>query len=218
MLPTSTPPLRSDGRDRRAGRSTRIRFVVALIVFVASIVPGIAPIVVASSTMSSADVTQEERCGVGDVAALFQAGPVAAAMRLRGQDHPGLLGALSRCQYRVFGGSFGVDTFCEDDFILGGIVYLYDYKAVGVSRADAITELDLATDRVWIDGVEQALERTTYKDITLSIFGRSVYQHRGVIIRLPPGDHVSVWHGTYPGYPDETVTVDLHILPRESCV
>jgi hypothetical protein len=41
--------------------------------------------------------------------------------------------------------------------------------------------------------------------------------HRGVIIRLPPGDLVGVWLGTYPGYPDETVTVDLYILPCGIC-
>ncbi len=137
-------------------------------------------------------------------------------MRPRGQDHPGLLDAYGRCQYRIFrdGETF---TFCEDDFFLGGTVVFWDYKVAGISRAEAIAEMELASDRVWLDGVEQVLERTAYKNLKSVNLGLLVYQVRGFVTQLPPGDHVSVWVGSFPGTPDETATVHLDILPRAQC-
>jgi len=137
-------------------------------------------------------------------------------MRPRGQDHPGLLEALPRCQYRLFWDGRTV-TFCEDDVILGGIVWLWDYKAAGISRADAIADIELTTDRVWLDGEEQVLQQTAFKDVNSAVSGLNVYQHRAFITQFPPGDHVSVWVSTYPGLPDETATVTIRVLPRALC-
>jgi hypothetical protein len=38
-----------------------------------------------------------------------------------------------------------------------------DYEALGWSRAQAIADLELFGDRVWLDGIEQQLMRTAYK-------------------------------------------------------
>jgi hypothetical protein len=191
--------------------NSRLRSLALLIALVASLLPGVSPIVAVSAA------TQPEPCTIGDASALFQVSPLPnQVMRPRGQDHPGLLEAYGRCQYRLFrdGETF---TFCEDDFFLGGTVAFWDYKASGISRADAIAEMELSTDRVWLDGVEQVLQRTAYKDLNSLNLGLVVYQVRGFIGQLPPGDHVSVWVGSYPGIPDDIATVNLHILPRELC-
>jgi hypothetical protein len=137
-------------------------------------------------------------------------------MRSRGQDHPGLLEAYSNCQYRVFrdGATY---TFCEDDFIVGGIVAYWDYKVDGISRAEAIGILETAVDRVWLDGVEQTLRVTAYKDLNSVNLGVIVYQVRAFVTQLQPRDYVSLWVATYPDGSSDTATVYLHILPRELC-
>ena len=161
-------------------------------------------------------VAAADRCTVGDAEAIFQATPVASAMFVRGQDHPGLLEALSRCQYRLFfeGDSY---TFCEGDVIAGGLFWIYPYKEFGVSRAFAIADIALVVDRVWLNGVEQVLKQTAFKNVNHPIFGQSVYQSRAFVAQLPVGDYVSVWVSSYPGYPDSTATVTLHIVPRALC-
>jgi hypothetical protein len=179
----------------------------------ASTVLSVAPIAEASSDAASL----RQSCTMGDAEAVFQALPVAAGvMRPRGQDHPGLLEASFNCQYRLWfdGESF---TFCEDDVIVGGIVYFWEYKALGIARDAAIADIELFTDRVWLNGVEQLLRRTAYKDANLAGLGTSVYQHRAFITQLPAGDYVSVLEETHPGLPDFTATVEIHILPLELC-
>jgi hypothetical protein len=192
----------------------RLRSLVVLIALVATILPGAAPIA-ASSGADSRPVSQHDRCTLGDAHALLEVHPIPAIMVERGQDHRGLIDAYLNCQYRLFKG--GSHTFCEDDIIVGGALYLWDYKASGISRTDAIAELQRYTSRVWLDGVEQVLHLTAYKDFTSPSIGTTVYQHRAFMIQLPPGDHVSLWVESYLGVPVETVTVDLHILPSELC-
>lgn len=142
----------------------------------------------------------------------------------RGLTTPPVNEAAARCQYRLFfdGEHF---TFSEDDWILGGIVDFYDYVASGITRAEAIAALELDTDRAWLakvqpngslgPAVEQSLMRTAYTDWNHSIFGVCVWQHRAFIRRLPPGDYVSTWRRTTPGFEDDFATVYLHILPRQ---
>ena len=189
----------------------RLRSLALLIALVASLLPGVSPIVAVSAA------TQPEGCTFGEASALFQVSPLPnQVMRPRGQDHPGLLDAYGRCQYRFFrdGETF---TFCEDDFFLASTVVFWDYKTAGISRAEAIAEMELASDQVWLDGVERVLDRTAYKDLNSANLGLLVYQVRGFVAQLPPGDHVSVWVGSFPGAPDDVATVNLHILPRELC-
>ena len=114
-------------------------------------------------------------------------------------------------------------TFNEDDVFVGGILWFYDFKAAGVTRPAAIADIEMNVDRVWLAEVlpggelgplvEQPLMRTAYKDIQHLFFGQVVYQHRAFITQLPPGDYVSIWVNNYPGLPDATATVQLHILP-----
>jgi hypothetical protein len=168
------------------------------------------------SASTSTGTTQQSTCTEGDLAALGQELPVAYAMYQNGQDHPGLLEAYLDCQYRVFfdGATY---TYCEGQTILGGIVELDFYKAEGISRKEAIGFIELAGDRVWIDGVEQTLHESAYKDYNRPGVGITVFQNRSFTIALPAGDHVSTYVGTYPGYPDFTATITLHILPRALC-
>jgi hypothetical protein len=156
--------------------------------------------------------------------ALFQELPIATAvMRPRGITKPALLQNLAKCQYRVF-----LDdrtfTFHEDDFITGGVVTLLEYKALGITRQEAIAELELALDRVWLakkradgtfeDPVEQPLMRTAYKDVDSAVLGQSVFQHRAFIKQLAPGEYESRYVSTHPDFPPFTATVRLIILPR----
>lgn len=117
-----------------------------------------------------------------------------------------------RCQYRVFfdGRTF---TYCEGDVILGGTNNFVDYEALGWSREEGIAELERTGIRVWIDGIEQQLMQTAYKDGQHPVFGRVVYQQHGLITQLPVGDHVSYYEETFDGTRVESATVQLRILP-----
>jgi hypothetical protein len=176
----------------------------------------VAVILVVTGTVASQAQGVSQRCNEGDAQAMLQAEPVAAEMLRRGQDHPGLLDTLAACQYRVYldGRTF---TFCEDDVILGGLVWFWPYVTAGISREDAIADIELIQDRVWIDGEEQTLERTAFKDLHTLLFGQIVYQQRAFITQLPPGDHESFYLSTDPRFPDFTATVHLHVLPHELC-
>jgi hypothetical protein len=165
---------------------------------VAVAVLSVAALTAGSAAM--ADPAGGPRCTVGEAHANFEA-PL--------QE---IIGEFA-CQYRLF---FDGDsrTFCEDDVILGGVNVLFDYKALGVSREEAIADLERYGERVWIDGVEQQVVHTAYKDGQHPAFGQVVYQHRAFIARLSVGDHVSHWQETLDGSPDASATVQLHILPR----
>ncbi len=154
----------------------------------------------AASSVAAADSAQRKVCTTGDALSNFEA-PL---------QH--IIGDFS-CQYRLFldGRTF---TYCEDDVILGGINPLAEYKALGWSREEGIADLERTADRVWVDGVEQPLMRTAYKDGQHPVFGHSVYQHRAFITQLAVGDHVSYWEETLDGSVDATATVYLRILPR----
>lgn len=179
-------------------------------------------LVTAFAVLSPASGSPDRACTNGDAQALVQALPVASAMRLRGHDHPGLLEAFAACQYRVFfdGRTF---TFSESDHFVGGIAWFADYKAAGISRDEAIAEIESTEDRVWIakrqpDGsigarVAQPLTRTAYKGLLHPVFGQVVYQHRAFVSQLPAGEYVSYWESTSQGLPTESATVQLVILP-----
>ena len=194
---------------------TRLRTLVVLVALVVASLAGVVPSV-AASDVTPERAAQHAACTVGDAQAVFQALPLTAGVMLpRGQDHPGLLEASVRCQFRVWhdGETF---TACQDDVILGGIIYFWPYKADGISRAFAIADTELFKDRVWLNGQEQVLERTPYKNVETPL-GTALWQHRAFITQLPPGEFASVWVSSYPGVPDDTATVTLHILPREQC-
>lgn len=165
----------------------------------------------------------DDVCTYGDAQALFQELPLPVnIMRPRGLTHAALLENLSRCQYRVFrdGQTF---TFHDDDWTLGGVVHGWDYVTSGISRAEAVADIELIDDHVYLarvrpDGtiepaVEQPLMHTAYKDLDTP-FGRLVFQHRAFIRQLPAGEYVSTWVSYYPGLEPETATVWLVIVPR----
>jgi hypothetical protein len=159
----------------------------------------------------------------------LQSAPVTdAVMESRGNVRPRRVEAAHQCTYRVYrGGDDGpLVTFSEDDVFLGGVTYWTPYVMFGLTRAEAAAELHLGRDRVWLaeataDGtitgplVEQTLTYTAVKKVIHREFGPIVYQHRAFITQLPPGDYVSLWVGSFPGLPDETATVVLHILPAD---
>jgi hypothetical protein len=147
-------------------------------------------------------------------------------LRNQGLAPPPVTDVLKRCQYRFFPvpGIGDHRTFTEDDWVLGGIVYSTSYVADGVTRAAAVADLELGTDRVSLakvqpnghlgPAVEQPLMRTGYTDWNHSTYGLTVWQHRGFIRRFTPGDYVNTWVSSYPGFPDDTTTMYLHIVPR----
>ena len=178
---------------------------------------GVAP------TESARAESEPPSCGMGDARAMFEVLPVPVlVMRPRGIDGPRLLDSLSRCQYRLFrdGETF---TFSEDDVIVGGVSYLYDYAQLGVTRQAAIAEIESTTDRVCLaetmpDGtigecVEQLLMHSAYKNVMSVTFGLTVFQHRAFITQLPAGEYLSDWVSTTPGFPDVSAVVRLIITP-----
>ena len=114
----------------------------------------------------------------------------------------------SSCQYRLFWDG-QTRTFCQNDFINGGIVWIVNYQVQGISRQDAIALIELTEDRVWIDGVEWPLRKTAYKDGLTSAGEHVVYQHRAFITQLPVGDHTSYWEDNV----GDTATVTVRVLP-----
>jgi hypothetical protein len=98
----------------------------------------------------AAHAAPEDSCTTGDVEALLQNLPVPnQVMRPRGQDHPGLLDALADCQYRLFrdGETF---VFSADLPFLGGVVWVSDYVNLGITHQEAIADLKLHVDQVWL--------------------------------------------------------------------
>ena len=161
---------------------------------------------------SAAAPARPDACTDGDAKALLQVLPQAALLRGSGVEAPQIVDSLERCQYRVFfhGATF---TFSEHDVILGGVVWRWDYAEQDMSRAEAIAEIEAIEDRVWIDGVEQQLERTTFKDMVHPLFGRVVFQHRAFTIKLPPGTYTSLWESVDPVFGTSSATVTLVITP-----
>lgn len=164
----------------------------------------------------ASEETQYHPCTTGDAQALLQALPIATNILRRGQDRPGLVEGLQECQYRLFWDGDTVE-FCESDAFLGGVTYIADYKNLGMTQEEAIAALEAYDDRVFIDGQEQQLLRTTYKQFVSIVFGLSIYQHRALILQLPPGDYVSVWQNSHPEEGVIHATVHIHILPDSTC-
>lgn len=190
----------------------------ALVILSSILVTSISP----AEALRRAEVNAQP-CTMGDARAIFEALPIAVhVIRPRGIEGPKLLDSLGRCQYRLFrdGATF---TFSEKDVFLGGVVELYDYENVGVTREEAIADLGSIQDRVWLAEVlpggatgvwvEQPLMRTAYKNIQSVVLGLTVLQHRAFITSLPPGEYLSHLESSYQGVPDLTATVRLIITP-----
>lgn len=102
-------------------------------------------------------------------------------------------------------------TFQEDDWFLAAGAYAYDYQGAGVSRAEAIAELDKYGDRLWLTKllpgsnkatgapVEQQLTLTAYMDVVHPEDGLLVIRQAGVILHLPPGEYLSYNEVSYEG-------------------
>ena len=162
-------------------------------------------------------------CTIGDARAMLEAIQIPVhVLRPGGIEKPKLLDTLASCQYRLFRDGTTV-TFNEDDVILGGVAYFHDYVQLGVSRPQAVAELETIHDRVWLAAVlpdgsvgdleEQPLMRTSYKDIMSGLLGLAVFQHRAFITQLAAGEYLSFWESTSPGLPDESAVVRLVITP-----
>ena len=186
----------------------------------------LAPFVLAAASVIAASPSARANpvCTKGTAQALSQVLPIAAkVISVRGNDHARLVEGLGECQYRLFadGATF---TFSEDDYFVGGVVWLSDYKESQISRQSAVNDTNLIQDRAWLakldaNGnpgpvVEQVLQRTAFKDVMTQNLGLVVYQQRSFIAKLPPGRYVSYWRSSYPGEEDATATVYLNVTAR----
>jgi hypothetical protein len=138
-----------------------------------------------------------------------------------GLDPPSLGADYYRCQFRLYedGETF---TFSDQDYILGGIAVFYTYDELeefGLSRAEAIADLESITDEVEIatvvGGNVETFEPvsvivTPYRD-ALSSPGLVVYNQRAFIVKLPAGEYLVRYTQQYPGEPDFIATVRLVI-------
>ena len=107
--------------------------------------------------------------------------------------------------------------------IVGGVAYLYEYQQLGLTRQEAIAELETFSDQVWLSEVlpdgsigerdEQPLVQTAYKNVMSANLGLTVYQHRAFITQLPAGEYLSEWESTSSGSLIESAVVRLIITP-----
>ena len=119
----------------------------------------------------------------------------------------------NECQYRLYADGETM-TFCEGDFVLGGVIYFWEYPVLDISREEAIADIELNEDRVSIDGIWMPLMDTGIKDGQNPFFGKVVYKQRAFIAQLSVGEHTSYWENFHPDYGLSTSTVDLVVLPR----
>ena len=185
---------------------------------------GFAALLIAALGVQAPARADVQTCTKGDAQLNLNAGPsIVGAVWIPGRGEAGnAVDAVASCRYNVFadGETF---TFTAQDWFVGQITWLAAYKADGIPRADAIADIRLTVDRVWLapvlpDGsigplVEQALHYSQFKDTFRPCCGHMVYQERAFATQLPPGEYVSVWITHYPGLPDETATVHLVITP-----
>ena len=119
----------------------------------------------------------------------------------------------NECQYRLWADGETM-TFCEGDFILGGAIYYWEYQVLHMPRKEAIADIKLNEDHVWIDGVEMPLMDTGIKDGQGPYLGvKVVYQQRALIAHLSVGTHTSYHENFHPDYGLTTSTVHLMVLP-----
>jgi len=159
----------------------------------------------------------DQPCSYGDAKALLNQAPVAFRLSDGSAHQPGLGGLVGRCQFRLYQDGETV-TFSDEDYFLGGIILFYTYAELeefGFTRAEAIADLKLATDRVEIASVvggdvgafaDVPLIVTRYRD-AFGPPGHVVYNHRAFITRLPAGEYLVRYTQSYPGFPDFTSTV-----------
>jgi hypothetical protein len=159
----------------------------------------------AAGSVAAAEPAEGPRCTMGEALANFE-----APLQHFVSDDPSI---RFKCQYRLWFDEREF-TYCEDDVILGGTVFLAEYKALGWSREEGIADLERSRALVFIDGVEQQLMSTGYKDGQHPAFGKVVYVQYAFITQLPVGDYVSHYEEYLDGGLVFTATVQLHILPR----
>jgi hypothetical protein len=165
-----------------------------------------------------------DHCSEGEASSFFQEAPRAfnfehdnGAFADRLGDH-----GFALCQYRVFLDKWTF-TFCEYDTFVGGLYLYWDYEAQGMTREDAIADIEAVHDRVWLarrdrgklgPRIEQPLQSTAYKDLQDPEDGKIVFQHRAFFGKLPVGEYESFWEETYF---DEVYKAQVHlvILPHE---
>jgi hypothetical protein len=167
--------------------------------------------------------TSDQPCSYGDAQALLNQGPVAFRLADGSAHQPGLGGLIGRCQFRLYQDGETV-TFSDEDYILGGILIFWTYEELeelGWTRAEAIADMELVTDRVEIASVGGG-EVGTFEDVPLIVThyrdafgppGHLVYNHRAFITQLPAGEYLVRWTQSYPGFPDFESTVRLLVTP-----
>jgi hypothetical protein len=168
------------------------------------------------------DETDVNGCSYGDALAVFNAFPAVFLHDPTDEPWP----VYPDCQYRMWdrGNDF---TFHDDDWFLAGAAYAYDYVAAGVTREEAIAELDRYSDRLWLTklvpgtnkaagaSVEQPVLLTAYIDAVHPEGGLIVIRQAGAILQLPAGDYLSYNEVAYQGKVVWRARVTLHILPSD---
>lgn len=146
---------------------------------------------------------QEAQCGQGEVQAAFQALLVATA---NVDNMKGGLGAgASDCRYALWDDGATV-VFSSSDFILGATANFIPLELLGVTVQEAKEILSNSEDRLFLGPVgtpadqlvEQELQETAFKHIIHPDFGHIVYQTKGFISHLEPGEYTSRYEWRWP--------------------
>lgn len=163
-----------------------------------------------------------KHCTIGDVTSDLQAFEIGLyyASGFPGPLKVAGLGGSLNCQYRFFltekpnGNPW---EFCEDELFLGGAVVLLPYVEAGLSRQEAVEELDRLGSILYFGPVsgaisEQSLVETNDKEVVLPDRGNTVYTQDAFITQQPPGTYLSSWTQTFDGAPQATIDVLVHVV------
>lgn len=166
---------------------------------------------------------QDTQCGRGEVQSALQALPV--GLYTVPQGKAGLGGGATNCRYSVWPNPDTDVYFTSSDHILGAVVNFIPLELLDVSPQEAVEILQTAEDRVFLKPagapddqyVEQQLTATVFKSMNHPDFGHIVYQTKGFITQLEPGDYTSRYEWRWPIFAgDDDLHVDivtLHIAP-----
>lgn len=137
------------------------------------------------------------------------------------QGKAGLGGGVANCRYEAFADGTEV-TFNSSDLILGAVTNFILLELLDVTPQEAVALLQTSEDRVFLgpEGtpvdqlVAQELTETAFKHMIHPDYGHIVYQTRGFITQLEPGDYTSrnEWYWPLLGGDEVHVeTVTIHV-------
>ena len=165
--------------------------------------------------------SESHPCGMGEVESTLQALPVGFFNVNQSNTTvkiAGLGGGTANCYVPLFRNE-ETYTYHSSEFVFGGLAILSRYKDSGLSRQEGIDEISSFEERVFlgpVDGelVEVELTQTAFKGMVDKLnHEQIVYQVRGFITQLEPGEYSVYTRFYYQGELDGISQVTIIVEP-----